>query len=119
MTDKKFDKLFSQIRRGYKSACDKHPMFPHSPTALSPTHIRGLLNHVRDCNTPDCGPNCSIRSIQSEEQLEALYEAKLRNWSEAKKETVHLIVTAVRAYEFYDQMIAKDRKAKRKARAKC
>lgn len=102
MTTATWDVLDVLIHDAVEKAERKHPHFPTNPTTEDESLLLVLLEKLRSrYNHCDEGENCTIRSIQSEEQLEAIVEAKRGNWAKACEETLHLIATAVRAYDYY------------------
>lgn len=96
--------LFGKAASAYADACFRHPVFPKRVTNETIGELTTVLKTLRRLNDIDGSPRQTIRSVQSEEFLEAVIEGKRKHWSEAKEETLHLIATAMRAYEFYDEM---------------
>lgn len=95
--------LFGKAASAYAEACRKHPTFPTVALRDSTEKMEDVLDTLRmKCNSSDTSPHISICSVQSEELLEAVIEAQRGNWAAAKAETLHLIATAMRAYEVYD-----------------
>lgn len=98
------ERVLGKAASAYSDACRRHPVFPKRVTNEPVGELTAVLKTLRRLNDIDGSPRQSIRSVQSEELLEAVIEGKRRNWSKAKAETLHLIATAIRAYEFYDEM---------------
>lgn len=97
--------LFGKAASAYAEACQKHPIFPTVASRDSEEKLVDILDTLRIMyNAKDTSPKISIRSVQSEELLEAVIEAKRGNYAAAKAETLHLIATAMRAYEVYDAL---------------
>ena len=102
MTTATWPVLDSLIHEAVANAERKHPHFPTNPSTESEGVLVVLLDKLRwRFNRRDTDADCSIRSIQSEEQLEAIIAAKQGKWKEACEETLHLIATAIRAYDYY------------------
>ena len=102
MTTATWPVLDSLIHEAVANAERKHPHFPVNPTNEDEQLLVVLLEKLRSrYNHRDSSDSCTIRSVQSEEQLEAIVEAKRGNWAKACEETLHLISTAVRAYDYY------------------
>lgn len=102
MTSVSWDVLDPLIHEAVAEAERKHPHFPTNPSTESEDVLIVLLDKLRwRFNRRDTDADCSIRSIQTEEQLEAIIAAKKGKWKEACEETLHLIATAVRAYDYY------------------
>ena len=94
--------LICQAIGEYEAACAKHPVFPTCPTVEPKWQRLMTLERLRTrFNHNDESQNCTIQSVQEEELLEAIAEAETGNWAKACEETIHLIATAVRAYEYY------------------
>lgn len=109
------EQVLGKAASEYAAACKKHPVFP---TRISPVlygEMKKWLGQVRADNEGDAGNRFSVHSVQTEEALEALIEARRGNYKQAKLETLHLIATALRAYELYDSL-AKAKGAKRRAK---
>lgn len=99
------EQLFGKAASAYAEACQKHPIFPTVASRDSAEKLADVLDTLRvKCNSSDTSPHISIRSVQSEELLEAVIEAQRGNYAAAKAETLHLIATAMRAYEVYDAL---------------
>ena len=102
MTTATWTVLDALIHEAVASAERKHPRFPTNPSTESEDVLIVLLDKLRwRFNRCDTDADCSIRSIQTEEQLEAIIAAKQGKWREACEETLHLIATAIRAYDYY------------------
>lgn len=97
--------LFGKAASAYAEACQKHPIFPTVASRESDEKMADVLDTLRiKYNSSDTSPHISISSVQSEELLEAVIEAKRGNYAAAKAETLQLIATAMRAYEVYDAL---------------
>lgn len=102
MTTATWPVLDTLIHEAVANAERKHPHFPTNPSTEGEDVLIVLLDKLRwRFNRRDTDADCSIRSIQSEEQLEAIIAAKQGKWKEACEETLHLIATAIRAYDYY------------------
>lgn len=102
MTSASWDILDPLIHEAVANAERKHPHFPTNPSTEGEDVLVVLLDKLRwRFNRSDTDADCTIRSIQSEEQLEAIIEAQRGHWAKACEETLHLIATAVRAYDYY------------------
>lgn len=107
------EQLFGKVATEYAAACRKHPVYPKTPANEPRWSLLLLLERIRNrFNRSDERRECTIRSVQSEELLEAITAAQAGNWAEAKVETLHLMATAVRAWEYYDEMERQDALAK-------
>lgn len=109
MTYDEIQACFGLAASEYAAACRKHPVFPTEASAEKALVLEEVLSEVRHLNRRDDLPTCTIRSVQSEELLEAVIEAKRGRWAKAKQETLHLIATAMRAYEHYSEMERKEK----------
>ena len=114
MTSVSWNILDPLIHEAVAEAERKHPRFPTNPSTEGEGVLVVLLDKLRwRFNRRDTDQDCTIRSIQSEEQLEAIIAAKQGKWKEACEETLHLIATAVRAYDYYlARLEAEKREAK-------
>ena len=101
------ERLLGKAASEYASACKKHPVYPTRISCAELKELKLQLSMVRADNEGDNGESFSVHSVQAEELLEALIEAQAGNWKQAKLETLHLIATAIRAYELYDAMESK------------
>lgn len=106
MSYDKLEQVLGKAAAQYAAACKKHPVFPTRISPVGLSELKGQLEYVRVDNAGDAGERFSVHSVQTEEALEAMIEAWRGNWKEAKLETLHLIATALRAYELYEKLEA-------------
>lgn len=96
------EQVLGKAATQYAAACQKHPVFPVVPALVGRQWVDGRVAQFRSFNDSHGDAGTSVMAVQSEELYEAVQAAQAGDYAQAKLETLHLIATALRAYELYD-----------------